>query len=232
MQENKEPKRKPIWLKIILWIFSSLLIIVLVICISGVYVAGFSSRYGLLCKHEKGFSGKAICGTISFYNEMAPYFRSIPSDEEMIAHFYKHRTDFEQLVKIYQRDTSVPALISLAKTPEVATIRERINVTYTQPHAPFYTLTSLYFQHNHPEVRNKYDLKLYKGYYHTLYRPEILGKGYYQTFFPTQNLCGALNEPGGDMLSVYKSLNKAPQLNYNCVLRQFEPQWFIQLCEG
>lgn len=57
-------------------------------------------------------------------------FRSLPSDEEMLANFYRHRADFERLVQIYREDLSVSTdSLSLVPTPEVRRIMDRINVS-------------------------------------------------------------------------------------------------------
>jgi hypothetical protein len=94
----------------------------------GVYYAGFGDkRY---CRHKKGVYGKLACGVTLMYEVHTRYFRSLPSDEEMISHFYEHKEDFERLVRIYREDLSVPADVvgRLLPTPQVKALMNRIGV--------------------------------------------------------------------------------------------------------
>ena len=78
--------------------------------------------------------GFSLCLAVLFvanYESCSPYFRTLPSDEEMIANFHKHRADFERLVQIYREDLSVPtdAMESLVPSPEIRAMMECIKVS-------------------------------------------------------------------------------------------------------
>jgi len=101
--------------------------IALVLCLQ-IYSNGFTD-FGR-CKDEIGFLRKLWCGITGTYEDDAPFFRSLPSDEEMIANFRKHRADFERLVQIYREDLSVPndEVGVLLPSAEVKKIMDRIRV--------------------------------------------------------------------------------------------------------
>jgi hypothetical protein len=64
------------------------------------------------------------------FHDLPLLLRPLPSDEEMIANFRRHRADFKQLVRIYREDLSVPTDVvgTLEPTPEIKAIMDRINV--------------------------------------------------------------------------------------------------------
>ena len=77
-----------------------------------------------------GFSLLVAVILVANYESCAPYFRSLPSDEEMIENFRKHRADFEHLVTRYREDLSVPThFYALVPTPEIKAMMQRISVT-------------------------------------------------------------------------------------------------------
>ncbi|MFH1113315.1 MAG: hypothetical protein V1792_05290 [Pseudomonadota bacterium] len=72
---------------------------------------------------------------VAFYFWFVPdfhyLFRFLPSDEELIANFSRHRSDFERLVRIYREDLSVPTncVGDLEPTPKIKAVMDRLNVT-------------------------------------------------------------------------------------------------------
>lgn len=184
---------------------------------------------------------------------LAP-FRCLPSDEEMIANFYKHRQDFERLVRIYRECPNIPlrggALIG--GTPEINAIMQRINITVVDndsrlwlPPAPYsdaarqqiearelaiklirgrlearqYTGVVLFYRHKTVRRWDQYFTKVFKCYYYTPVVPKIAD--------------GYLLQPRG-WVKVVPMLNKYPSdfgEKWGCVYRQFEPRWFIRMCE-
>jgi len=80
-----------------------------------------------------GFGAFCLAIFIANYESCAPFFRSLPSDEEMIADFHAHRADFERLVKIYREDLSVPTCMRvLQPTPEIKAAMRRMHVVRVQ----------------------------------------------------------------------------------------------------
>lgn len=67
----------------------------------------------------------------AFYSlaDLPLLLRPLPSDEEMITNFQRHRADFERLVQIYREDLSIPTdFILLQPTPQIRNLMSRINV--------------------------------------------------------------------------------------------------------
>jgi hypothetical protein len=65
------------------------------------------------------------------FDSFVPYFRRLPTDEEMVANFHKHRGDFERLARIYREDPiPVNSLGYVLPTPEIQAVMERINVVH------------------------------------------------------------------------------------------------------
>lgn len=50
-----------------------------------------------------------LCCIRESNDKWVQYIRSLPTDEEMIEHFQKHRADFEHLAKLYREDISIGA---------------------------------------------------------------------------------------------------------------------------
>jgi hypothetical protein len=183
-------------------------------------------------------------------------FRPLPSDEDMIANFHKHRTEFERLVRIYQQDPSIHVEFDeLIPTPEIETAMGRINVSSVRadghiwiPPDPYSRdldvvkrLAPTYFQrgdycHLSAQSRKLSGVKLSyacgtiitfefnlisKGYYYVPIIPEVYGE---TLRLPTHPMTGYRRIAG--------SLNGYPSdfKQYDCLCRQIEPHWFIEMC--
>jgi len=97
----------------------------------GIYLRGFR-EFGP-CSSKRGFLTKLVCATAATYESYAQCLRSLPSDDEMIANFHKHRADFDRLAQIYRGDLSVPTDFDfLQPTPEVKRLMDRINVAWVE----------------------------------------------------------------------------------------------------
>jgi hypothetical protein len=67
----------------------------------------------------------------SAYDHFAPYFRSLPSDEEMINNFEEHRADFERLSQMYREEPSIRTSVGvLGPSPKIESIMKRMNVSF------------------------------------------------------------------------------------------------------
>ncbi len=183
-----------------------------------------------------------------------------PSDEEMIDHFRRHRADFERLVQIYREDPHLPTRSSgivWEPTPEIEAIMKRINVDILRtdwcvwlPPDPYSedaktqreTLqlgrkihrgdaearqySGVLLRYAHPPVRRRGDLVEYFS---------RVSKGYYYTPFPPKIERGRLKKPfgcGAAWISPTLNLFPSELSSGTCVYRQFEPQWFIEMCQG
>jgi hypothetical protein len=218
------------------------------------YDAGFSK--GGVCERENktNFFSKTICGLSHTYDEYAPYFRFLSSDEKMIRNFHKHRADFEQLVKIYREDFSIPTrLYILDTTPEVAAILKRSNVQGVVgdwilwiPPDPYSKeareamLKILYrkkLQHRFTSLEDRAYSGVIIAYSYfkvmRLYNGSKVSKDYYYIPFVPKIKNGYLATPIGDPLQIFPTLNTYPQSLRieRCVARQIEPQWFIRMCQ-
>jgi len=228
---NETIKGKPRWMRAVIVLIG--LTLPLVILAAGGMVAIWIFE---IC--TSGFSAT--------YDSYAPYFRFLPSDEEMIAHFQKHRADFERLVRIYRGDE--PAV----SAGEVEAIVKRIKVRWVRsdrtvwlPPDPYSDdaeqttkkldlrrralrfdpamrkFAGVFLGYDHPPVRrlNWYLSDVYKGYYYTPLPPRIDR--------------GRLRTPDGDK-RVFATLDSYPSdlISGYCVYRQFEPQWFLEICQG
>lgn len=180
-------------------------------------------------------------------------FRVLPSDEEMIAHFHRHRADFERLIQIYREDPSLPNRFGMVSqpTPEMETITKRINVNWPTSDWTVWLPPDPYSEEARRVTKAlQLDRKIHRGdvegrkfsgvrigYAHLPVRrfdknmPEVF-KGYYYTPFAPQIENGMLKKPVGGEWS-YPSLNTYPSrlITGDCVYRQFEPQWFIRMCQ-
>ncbi len=86
------------------------------------------------CRGSDGFFSTLRCVYSKAREDAKPYFRSLPGDEEMIANFYRHREDFERLVKIYREGPFLSNGDRYVFPPpsEVEAIMARINVSVMQ----------------------------------------------------------------------------------------------------
>jgi hypothetical protein len=207
------------------------------------------------CRDEENFFRKLICGIWATYEEDAPYFRFLPSDEEMIAHFQTHRADFERLVQIYREDPSLPNRFGSIgydeQPPEVKALMARINVsgmrsdwTIWLPPDPYsevarqqsriLVLVPMLHRGN-PEARRFSGVLIRYGHPLVIRLDKHLSKvwkGYYYTPFPPRVENGLLKKPaGGNRL--FPTLNTYPSrlITGTCFCRQFDPNWFIEMCQ-
>ncbi|MBM4328954.1 MAG: hypothetical protein FJ118_17545 [Deltaproteobacteria bacterium] len=247
-------KRKPIWIRLPIYFSLAFVSVAVLILALQIYINGFWEN--VRCKGERGFLCKLQCGIAATYEDDAPYFRLLPTDEEMIAHFQKHRTDFERLVQIYREDPSLPNRWGMVDYhelhPKEQAIMARVGVNGMRgdwqswvPPDPYSVeaqkqvatlglfreaqkgtsegrkFSGVILSYAHPPViRLNADLAwVFKGYYYTPLVPKI------------EN--GRLKKPDGGE-RIFPTLNTYPSwlICGNCVLKQFEPQWFIRLCQG
>jgi hypothetical protein len=193
------------------------------------------------------------CLLISEYG-LAP-FRFLPSDEEMIDHFRKHRADFELLVQIYREDPHLPNRggIVWEPTPEIEAIMKRINVRLLRTDRCFWLPPDPYSEDAKTQTetlqlgqkRGEAEARQYSGvllgYAHPPVRRGLVEnfsqvfKGYYYTPFPPRIEEGRLKRPfgfGDEWIFPTLDLYPSKFTSEWCVYRQFEPQWFIEMCQG
>ncbi len=210
---------------------------------------------GFVCPDcdETGFWRQVRCGTAETYESYAQYYRHLPTDEEMIWNFYRHRTDFDRLVHVYREDLSVPCdWGSLLPTPELRDIMKRINVIAVyddsnlwMPPDPYSDIpvvrerrhklesdshnpqrrkfSGIMFRYQHKEVRSMYTAPLRKYYYYIPLIPKV-ERGILA--FPGTRL-----EP--DTL-VVDTLNTLPAdlVPFGAACREIEPHWYIRIYQG
>jgi hypothetical protein len=259
-------RRKPLWLRISIGLSWPVILVV------GGMLAFQIKFYVDLpvgrCKDESGFR-RLLCGiseTYEYYayrhgisrtyEGVAKHFRSLPSDEEMIANFHEHRADFERLVQIYREDLSVPTLfIQLKPTPEVKAIMDRIHVGAVWgdgiiwlPPNPYSTepsflkrRRSLHLKLFSRETRQSRETREFSGVMLYYIHPTVMGfkyplhKKYYYVPFAPRVKKGELLLPGGrGWACMAETLDSWPfdcRLS-QCAYRQIEPHWLIGLCEG
>jgi hypothetical protein len=252
MKDQDVAKRpKSYWPEIIIGFLSFPIIAILVFQI---LMFGFTNS--AKCRDEEGFFRKLVCGIRGTCESDAPYFRFLPSDEKMISHFRRHRADFERLVQIYQKDASLPTrfgLVGYDEPPrEVKAIMARINVngmrsdwTIWMPPDPYSEVAQQQvrrlglvpkLQRGYPEARK------FSGVLISYAHPPVIRfdkdlsnvrKGYYYTPFPPRVENGLLKKPDGGGETLFPTLNTYPSrlITGDCVYRQFEPQWFISMCQ-
>ena len=186
--------------------------------------------------------------------------RSLPTDQEMIEHFRKHREDFEALAKQLREDPNLRTIrgaICFEKArPSMRRRMERVqsyclcsdhelwippdpysgSVKAQAPKYPFSAkdvsslpeprrYTGVIFSYEHQPVE-RWDER-----YYTRVR-----KAYYYTPFPAKVENGLLIGPPGGPVSkrIYGALDTWPpglQLGGR-VYKQYEPQWFLRLCQS
>jgi hypothetical protein len=186
----------------------------------------------------------------SFWADIRPVFRLLPSDREMIANFREHRKDFDRLVEIYRTD---PSIISkrglLTPTPEMRAIMDRINVCTLRgdmqawiPPDPYSHKTTELLAILRNAGPNSMAMRKVSGVTLVYNQRPVkrlnddlsdLNKGYYYAPLPPRVDKGFLRGPIWRH-RLYRSLSWCPSdlLSADCVYRQIEPQWFIELCQG
>lgn len=185
--------------------------------------------------------------------------RSPPSDEEMIDHFRKHRSDFERLVQIYREDPSLPNRFGIVwePTPEIEEIMKRINVRLLRtdwcvwlppdPYSEDAKTRIETLQLNRKIHGGDAEARQYSGVLLGYAHPPVrrrggiveyfsqVFKGYYYTPFPPRIERGRLKRPfgcGDEWIFPTLDLYPSEFTSEWCVYRQFEPQWFIEMCQG
>ncbi|AFM24975.1 hypothetical protein [Desulfomonile tiedjei] len=195
---------------------------------------------------------------LAFYSfaDLPLLFRPLPSDEEMIANFQDHRTEFERLVWIYQQDSRVPVEFnSLIPTPEINTIMRRVNVSSVSadgyqwiPPDPYSRDIDIIkrkspkcFQRGgylHYDAQSRKLSGVLLGYTYgkkiTIEGNLISKKYYYIPFVPkvTNRNLSFPTTPMAGYNRITESLNNYPQEfgQYDCLYKQIEPHWFIVMC--
>lgn len=183
------------------------------------------------------------------YEVHARYLRRLPSDEEMISHFYEHKDDFERLVRFYREDLSVPADVTglLLPTPQVKALMKRIGVSEVNGDGRVWLPPDPYS--NKPDVvrrrarlmsRGCCERRLFSGIIFGYAHPPVkrfrylapVYKGYYYTPFAAKLEKGRMWTPHG-CESIHATLNEYPRLDYwgQCYYRQIEPNWCIRMCQ-
>jgi hypothetical protein len=235
---NETIKGKPRWMRIMIIVIGLTLPILMLV--AGIIVAIWIFE---IC----------TCGISSTYELNAPYFRSLPSDEEMIAHFQKHRADFERLVQVYREDPLLPTRWGwVVPTPPIKAIMERAKVNEMHSDWIVWMPPDPYSDDAKQKIKtlglsrraSRYDPAMRKfggvflGYGHPQVRRlnwylSDVYKGYYYAPFPPRIEKGRLKTPHGDKW-ISPTLDSYPSnlISGNCVYRQFEPQWFLELCQG
>lgn len=259
---NRVEKHKPFWLQFLYLLSLPIVTISLVLMIK-FFADVFKDSQR--CTEEKGYFQKLACKASETYKDYASYFR-IPSDEEMIENFYKHRADFERLAQIYREDSTLsdhredsPLSDRLSiinkPTPEIKAIMVRVNVAYAERYfdralwmpseeAKQHDKTLKFFIFEEAIKGNKFTgvtLRYTRG---PVLRLSMLWSGhpkasgyvtkdyYYIPFVPKVENGFLRNQLGGGVI-LFPTLNRYPP-NFDildCAYRQFEPQWFIKMCQ-
>jgi hypothetical protein len=166
-------------------------------------------------------------GIFLFHGEYGwDLFRTLPTDEQMIEHFRKHRADFDKLARHYSRFPGADP------TPELMALMDRINVTRvgydmvkwvptdSSPHDDSRRYSGVVLHYGHPGVR-KFDDYL-----------SSVNKLYYYTPFPAPVEDGRLCRPYPSLpLDIFPSLNTYPcELEPHApVLRKIDSLWYLQM---
>jgi len=187
------------------------------------------------------------------FRDLPSMFRSLPTDEEMIANFYKNREDFDRLARIYREDKWVPAIMRvLIPTPEITAIMARINVTAVKGDGGIWIPPDSYSM-DPDSLERKLELKIgrdgpaarkYSGVIFSYKDGRVIRRNYGQPVYKQYYYVpvvpkvedGVLVPPGTSTWSdnrVLESLNRYPSgfATFNCVYRQIEPQWLIRMCQ-
>ena len=181
-------------------------------------------------------------------------FKTLPTDEEMIANFSKHRADFERLVKIYEEDLSVPTDVvgQLLPTPQVRSLMDRLNVASIIsdgqiwiPPDP-YSLEPKFLRER---VRLQSSIQsaearrlsgpMFSHVHGRVTRLEYLQpvyKSYHYIPSAPKINNGVLITPGTPATGyprLYGSLNAYPPdfATFSCAYKQIDARWFIGMCQ-
>ena len=194
--------------------------------------------------------------TICVWASRSFFINPLPSDEEFIAHFQKHRADIEELVRRYRQYEPPPRQphhlwASQGDTPEILSRAGISTVGYVSPTwlpNPYSLETAKYLDadarsgkgyalaHKYGTIRIRYRDPRYErvllrymndGWKDLWFIPEVPRIQNGWLIVPP-NANGVF--PQG--YRVLLSLNDFPPdwRKGDCVLRQIEPQWFIRMC--
>ncbi|MFH1117180.1 MAG: hypothetical protein V1792_24950 [Pseudomonadota bacterium] len=190
---------------------------------------------------------------VSKYDVWIACMRNLPSDEEMIANFHKHRAEFEQLAKIYREDLAVPTDEGgcLRPTPHIEALMERINVSWICGDQVVWIPPDPYskdeaFQSKHSSLTAKWFSPERREFSGVIFRyahgkkirfwyGERVDKRYYYFPFAPRIHNGTLIVPatllpciwGG----VFQTLNTYPPhfKTYDYAYKKIAPNWYIQM---
>lgn len=174
------------------------------------------------------------------------HINSLPHDEELITHFYKHRADIEELVHRYRDYVSPPGKEhgEWEKIGNTPSLLKQVGVRYVTPIHPTwlpapYSLEAR--QHDKGIVANRREA----AQYHTLSLQPLDTRFYHNivwkdlVFMPVvplienNTLIGPIDQFGrNSRYSVFPTLNNEPPNveRDTCAFRQIEPQWFVRMC--
>jgi hypothetical protein len=245
MAQNSATGRKSTWLKALI----AVTLLTFAVWLLLVYYHGFSDESS--SQDKRGFSRKLQCGISETHESWAQYFRSLPSDEEMIANFRKHRADFERLAQIYREDPSGPICQDyLEPTPELKAIMARINVAAIRGDDQLWIPPNPYSREAFDSMRaleqlpNCAERRRFSGvifrYSHgnVTHRGIFVSKQYY--YFPlaprigTNSLILPVGRTSGSPIIIAQTLNTfPPDLEpYESACRQIDSHWYIQLWQN
>ena len=202
------------------------------------------------CEGANTFPTKVRCVASVTYDNCKPYFRSLPTDEEMIENFYRNRADFERLAYIFQHGSLL--------TPEVKTIIDRINVALPVADYSFWSLPDPYsaeawkrqedmkfvsklirgeaearqYSSFHLPYRHELVYKTWTTPYHIIENPALWKGYYYIPVVPTvekRRFRVPCSDSKGCWSPLFETLNRYPLESMQPAYRQFERQWFIEI---
>jgi hypothetical protein len=184
-------------------------------------------------------------------------FRPLPSDEDMIANFHEHRAQFEYLVWVFQQDPSILVKFhSLIPTPEIRATMDQINVSLVHADGFIWVAPDPYsrdpdvlermlpsyvprgdYLHLSAQSRKLSGVKLSYTYGTVItFQYDLISKNYYYIpLIPQVFSHGDLRfpaHPATGYSRIVESLNKYPPNfgQYDCLYKQIEPHWFIEMC--
>lgn len=205
---------------------------------------------------KNGINPFAIVSAILVVGFMALFgcreINPLPSDEEMIKHFYAHKSDIEEVVRRYrQYPEPIERHHLWSSVPETKVLMKRSGVKYVKDMAwlflpdPYSSTTAL--QMKSMLQKPGFEIFIRHGilkvtlddprYFSTSNKYGILIKDFY--FFPEVPKIekGWLLVPDATGVPekfalVVSSLNQPPKDFKMCLLRPMEPKWFIRLCRS
>ena len=89
MKSSSIKKGKPLWLRILIGLGVSIAIIIVTTLALEIWFFGYTRTY--VSPNHAGWRWDLMRGISGMYEFNAELFRSLPSDEQMIENFHKHR---------------------------------------------------------------------------------------------------------------------------------------------